>query len=272
MISDLLLVFGVAVLSAGLRSYSHPVLFRLGTFGVVATSFLAGWLLGQSILLGCILAVTWFFLPWLEILTRVRRMRLPAERVLAPTTPPSRGTFPNFAAVTDEIEAEGFEYLQDVGWEHDGHRHFYRVFHDPARSLQACISLSEQDDMAFFYLSVTSRTQDGHVYTTWNYPFSYGLKLQPRLTIQRFASPGPFTQLLAAHTALLKRKKVDPAQLVNQEPETLMASMERDMRAQITHNLAIGLLRRDGKDLIRYNVRGMFYLWFQFLRDFVRLS
>ena len=272
MISDLLLVFGVAVLSAGLRTYENPVLFRIGSLGVVATSFLAGWLLGQSVVMGLVLAASWLFLPWLEILTRVRRLRLPIERALSPTTPPSRGTFPNFAAVTSEIEDEGFEYLQDVGWEHDGHRHFYRVFHNSARSMQACISLSEQDDLAFFYLSVTSRTGEGRVYTTWNYPFSYGLKLEPHLTIQRFSGHGPFSKMLAAHSAFLESEKVNRAQLTLQNPEALVENMEHDMRAQITHNLNIGLLQRDGEKMIRYTVRGMFYLWFQFLRDFVRIS
>jgi hypothetical protein len=272
MISDLLLVFGVAVLSAGLRTYQNPILFRLGTLGVVATSFLAGWLLGQSLVMGVVLAASWLFLPWLEILTRVRRMRLPMERALAPASPPSRGTFPNFSAVTSEVEDEGFEHLQDVGWEHDGHRHFYRVFNDPARSMQASISLSEQADLAFFYLSITSRTKDGRVYTTWNYPFSYGLKLEPHLKIQRFSGHGPFTKMLEAHAAFLKAEKVEPSELTLQDPEALVANMEGDMRAQISHNLDIGLLQRDGEKLIRYTVRGMFYLWFQFLRDFVRIS
>ena len=77
MISDILLVVGVGVLSAGLRSFGHPVLFRVGTIGMVLTSFLAGWLIGGSLALGFAFAATWFLLPWLEILTRIRRMRLP---------------------------------------------------------------------------------------------------------------------------------------------------------------------------------------------------
>lgn len=272
MISDLLLVFGVAALSAGLRSFEHPAIFRLGNLGVIATSFLAGWLIGQSVVMGCVLAASWLFLPWLEILTRIRRMRLPAERALSPTSPPSRSTFPNFASVTDEIEGEGFEYLQDTGWEYEGHRHFYRVFQDSTRSLQATISVSEQDEMAFFYLSLTSRTKDGRVFTTWNYPFAYGLKLEPHLTIQRFNGHGPFSKMREAHAELLQKERVEPDQLITQDPDTLVEAMERDMKAQISHNLSVGLLRRDEDSFIRYTVRGMFYLWFQFLRDFVRLS
>lgn len=56
MISDLFFVVGAGVLAMALRNYGHPVMFRLGTFGLVATSFLAGWLLGGSVSLGVIFA------------------------------------------------------------------------------------------------------------------------------------------------------------------------------------------------------------------------
>ena len=48
MLSEVLLVAGAGMLSAALRSFRHPALFRAGTFGFVLTSFLAGWLVGGS--------------------------------------------------------------------------------------------------------------------------------------------------------------------------------------------------------------------------------
>ena len=48
MISEIFLVLGAGVLAVALRSFGSPVLFRLGTLGFVATSFLAGWLLGGN--------------------------------------------------------------------------------------------------------------------------------------------------------------------------------------------------------------------------------
>ena len=62
MISNVLLVLGVAVLSAALRTVHHPVFRRLSTLGIVSTSFLAGWLLGGSVWLGAALAASWLFL------------------------------------------------------------------------------------------------------------------------------------------------------------------------------------------------------------------
>ena len=48
--------------------------------------------------------------------------------------------------------------------------------------------------------------------------------------------------------------------------------MQSEMRDQLLHNIHLGVLERDGEKFIRYTRRGMFFLWFQFLRDLVRLS
>jgi hypothetical protein len=271
-ISHLLLILGVAVLSVALRSFQNSLLFRLGTLGIVATSFLAGWLLGDSVTLGVVLAASWLFLPWLEILTKVRRLRLPIERRLEPRAPPARSSFPDFQEITEEIEDRGYVYLEDIGWDCEENRHFYRVFHQPESRTQASICLSEQQDLAFHYLTITSRTKDGRVFMTWNYPFSYGLKLQPRLCTNRYLGQGPFAEMHAAHEKFLCSRDVDPSQLLDPSPEETIRTMQNEMRAQITHNIALGLLVQDGEHFIRYTMRGMLYLWFQFLRDLVRLS
>jgi hypothetical protein len=44
------------------------------------------------------------------------------------------------------------------------------------------------------------------------------------------------------------------------------------LRAQIAHNLAIGVLKMDAGGAVRYSWRGMMFIWLQFLRDLVRLS
>jgi hypothetical protein len=271
MIPNLLLVLGVAVMSVALRSFQHPLLHRLSTAGIVATSFLAGWLLGGSVWLGLALAASWLFLPWLEILTRVRKMRLPIERRLEPRTPPARHSFPGLTEVTEEMEEEGFEHLDDIGWDHEEHRHFYRVLGNDSRKMQAGICLVEQRELAFYYLTVTSRTADGRIFTTWNYPFSYALKIQPRVRMNRVPGQLSFKEMLAAHENFLRAGQVGPADCLNSTAEETVASMQTEMRAQITHNIDAGLLKREGDHFIRYTARGMFYLWLQFLRDLVRI-
>ncbi|PTX93878.1 hypothetical protein DB345_20095 [Spartobacteria bacterium LR76] len=272
MISNLLLVAGVGVASVALRSFQHPIFTRLGTLGIFVTSFLAGWLLGGSVAMGVALALSWLFLPWLEILTRIRRLRLPVDRVIESRRPPTRTEFPNLSEVSQEIEESGFEYIDDLGWDHDATKNYYRVFEHPEKRLQAAICLSEQEDLAFFYITVTARTPDGRTFSTWNYPFSYGLKLEPKTKIQRFPSPGPFRSILATHEQFLNREGCRREDLALVPQETLIATLQGDMLGQISHNVDAGLLRRVEDNRVRYTPKGMFFLWFQFLRDLLRLS
>jgi len=271
MISDILLILGVAVISSALRSFHHPLLFRIGTLGILTTSFLAGWLLGGSLALGIVFAATWLFLPWIEILTRIRHLRLPLERALKPRTPPNRNDFPGLGELTEQIEEAGFEHVADMGWDFEDNRHFYRVFGNPGRRAQACICLNEQHDISFYYLSVTSRAADGSVFMTWNYPFSFGLKPPPQLHLKRFAGPHPFEDLLTAHESFVEKEA--PADLVAPgNGDEIIAALQSDLRTQILHNINAGLIRREDGQFIRYTARGMFYLWCQFLRDLVRIS
>jgi hypothetical protein len=272
MLSNVLIVAGVAILSMALRSYRNRVVHRLGTIGIFVTSFLAGWLIGGHVLIGAAFASSWLLLPWLEILTRVRKLRLPIRRRLEFRTPPAPAVFPNFGELTEEIEAEHFEHVEDVGWQHENQQQFYRVFYQAESGTESAICLIEQDAVAFSYVSVTTRRAGGGTFVTWDYPFSYGLKLAPSLKLHRVAAGGTFAQMLAEHRHFLDRNEVGIDAVQSQTSESLRARLEEDMHDQIVHNIDLGLLIRDGEDCIRYSVRGMVYLWVQFLRDLVRLS
>lgn len=272
MISDLLLVLGTGVFSAALRSFRHPVLFRVGTLGMVLTSFLAGWLIGGSLVVGFLFAAMWFLLPWLEILTRIRRLRLPLDRRLLPTPPPTRATFPMFPELTEEMEADGYAFVDDAAWSHEATRQFFRVFQNPDRRTVGAICFVEQNEFAFYYVAFSSRTADGRTYLTWNYPFSFGLRLPPAHRLNRVQGEESIEALLERHRRFLQSQGVATDDLRPLAPEDILPDMQQELRAQLDHNLACGLLVRDGPEMIRYSVRGMFFLWFQFLRDFVRLS
>jgi len=273
MISDLLIIGSGFTLSLALRSYRHPVLHRVGTFGMLfGTSFLVGWLLLESVWIGVGLAATWLLVPWLEILTRARKLRLPEERTLRHRSAPDDEAFPNLHELTDEIEAANFEAVDDLGWDHDGHSQFYRLFYQPQSGTEAAICLVEQGDLAFFYLAITSRARNGSTYMTWNYPFSYGLELDPALKLNRTGGGDDFQGMLADHRLFLDREHVAVDAIIPQEPEQLGEQLEADMRRQIAHNLRSGVLKRDGEKMIRYSARGLLFLWLQFLRDLIRLS
>lgn len=270
MFFEILLVAGAGTLAFALRSFRHPVLFRAGTLGLVGTSFLAGWLIGGNLLVGVVFASTWFLLPWLEILTRVRRMRLPMARHLESRTPPSRATFPGLEDLSSEMEACGFSHVEDIGWTHDDTRHFQRLFLDPSQTTISAICLVEQGDFAFYYVFFRSQASDRRLAITWNYPFSYGLYQYPGTSLNRVVGEHSIEALSRSHAEFVPGKLGGNARAVG--TDGIRNELQGDFSGQLDHNLACGILRREGDSMIRYTVRGMFFLWFQFLRDFVRFS
>lgn len=273
MISSLLLIAALVALSLALRSYRHPLTQRIGTFLLLfGTSFLIGWLLLESLLLGIGLALTWLLLPWLEILTRARRLRLPADRSLTRCGAPDAERLPNLRELSADIRHAGFEEVDDLCWEHGDQRQYYRLFYQSQSGTEAAICLVEQSAIAFHYLAITTRSRNGLTLITWNYPFSYGLRPAPSLKLHRSASGDDFQQLLADHRLFLDSERIGVDDAIVMAPDTLAAQLESDMRRQIAHNLDRGVLKRDGDNLIRYSARGLLFLWCQFLRDLVRLS
>jgi hypothetical protein len=272
MLANLLLILGVAVLSMALRTVHHPVPQKLGAFGVLVTSFLIGWLTTGYWIIGVFCASTWLMLPWLEILTRVRRLTLPTEKKLRHKHAPNAEEFPALNGLTDEIEAERFEQRDDAGWDWQDYAQFFRLFYKESERTQAAICLIDQHDVAFYYLSLSSRGKDGRIWTTWNYPFSYSLKLAPQWKVCRVGTDQSFLQLHQNHLAFLHRNGVVTDDLEPLNPDQLPVEIQNDLSTQIQHNLAVGVLKPAGDGEVRYSWRGLLYIWWQFLRDLVRLS
>jgi len=271
MLFGVFLTLGVVVLSIGVRSFQNSYLQKAGALGILAATFLAVYFITGSWLWGLAAAVGWLFLPWLEILTRIRALRLPKEKQLRPKTPPSSDTFPALSDITREIEDEGFVHVGDAGWDWEDYRQFFRLFYREEDRAQAAICLNEQHDFSFYYLRISSRTKDGTVWTTWNYPLSYGLKLTPVFHINRQRPDRSFWQLYQSHRHFLSRNRVDPGEIEALDQERSQTEMEKDLRDQIAHNIHKGVLKQTATDDVKYSWRGMIYLWYQFLVDLVRL-
>lgn len=272
MLSHFLLICGVVAFTLALRSCRHPILHRLGALGILATSFLFGWLLTDSWGAGVFCAALWFLLPWFDLLTRIRRLTLPLERHLRHRSPPNAQAFPNLAELTEEVEGEGFEHIADAGWDWEEYQQFFRLFYKSDERTQAAVCLIDQQDVAFFYLSLSSRAKDGTIWTTWNYPFSYSLKLSPEWRVNRLRGDQTFLQLIESHRDYLRREGIATEGLDELDAERIQEEIQKDLRAQIAHNLASGVLTQTAGGEVRYSWRGLLYLWFQFLRDLVRLS
>src|SRR5204863_3368370 len=209
MLFGLFLTLGVAVLSVALRSYQTSLAQKLGALGILIASFLAVYFITGNAGWGVAGAATWLFLPWLEILTRIRTLRLPKEKRLRPKSPPSTNLFPALDEISREIENEGFAHISDAGWDWEDYRQFFRLFYKDEDRAQATICLNEQNDLSFYYLRISSRTKSGMIWTTWNYPLSYGLKLTPQFRINRQRPDQTFWQLYQSDREFLLTNDVE---------------------------------------------------------------
>ena len=271
MLFGLLLTAGVAVLSIALRSYHNSWAQKAGAFGILAATFLFLYYLTGSWIVGVIGALAWLFLPWLEILTRIRALRLPKEKTLRPKNAPSSEVFPTLNDITREIENEGFAHVQDAGWDWEDYKQFFRLFYKEEDRAQATICLNEQNDLSFYYLRISSRAKDGTIWTTWNYPLSYGLKLTPQFRINRQRPDQSFWQLYQSHKEYLRLNQVELSVIDPMDEDRIQAEIEKDLREQIAHNIRAGVLKPANDHEVKYSWRGMVYLWCQFLLDLVRL-
>jgi hypothetical protein len=271
MLFGFFLTLGVAVLSVALRSFQSSFSQKAGALGILIASYLLVYFVTGSWILGLIGAMSWLFLPWLEILTRIRVLRLPKEKQLRPKSPPSADVFPTLNDITHEIENAGFVHINDAGWDWEDYRQFFRLFYKDEDRAQAIICLNEQHDLSFYYLRISSRAKSGTIWTTWNYPLSYGLKLTPHFRINRQRPDQSFWQLYQSHREFLRNNRVETEAIDPMDEDRIQAEIEHDLRDQIAHNIEKGVLKQTGNGDVKYSWRGMLYLWLQFLLDLVRL-
>lgn len=269
---ELFIVLGAGLFSLALRTFDRPWLRRAGGIGVLATSFLIGYFVSGRVAVGFLAVASWFLLPWLEILTRIRHMRLPLDKKLSKRPPPPKSRFPDLPEVTAQIEGEGFEYVEDAGWQWEGVDQFFRIFYHPESRTEVAICLNEQGPVAFSYLAISSRARDGRTWRTWNYPFSYTMKLAPNLEMNRAPSADSFGELMVEHRAFLERNHVAADHLLPEVPEEIPEQMQNEIRRQIDHNLDHGLIALSGNGTFRYSWRGLLFLWRQFVVDMIKFS
>jgi hypothetical protein len=187
-----------------------------------------------------------------EILTRIRALRLPKEKHPVPSRR-LRATPSNTQRITREIESEGFVHVNDAGWDWEDYRHsFFRLFYKAEDRAQATVCLSEQHVLSFYYLRISSRSRTGVIWTTWNYPLSYGLKLTPQFRINRQRPDQSFWQLYQSHRAFLRKNNVQRDAIESLDDERIEKEMERDLREQIAHNIDKGVLKQTPEGDVKY--------------------
>ena len=272
MINELLIIIGTAACGYALRTFDHPAVRKTGALIYLAATYLAGWLVTGSHAAGAAAVSGWFLLPWVEIVLKVRKMRLPLTRSLKHRYPPNRDDFPHLGDLTDELETEGFAQTDDAGLDWQEMRQFLRVCYHAPSLTQAVIHLNQQSNLSVVFVSITCRTLDGRVITTSNYPFSQTMQSPPEVLLHRVPTADSFAELLAEHRSFLALLTVGEQDLASPAEEALGDLLQSDLDSQVQHNLGRGLIVESGNGTFRYSWRGCFYLWGQFLKDMVRFA
>src|SRR5580704_15170406 len=117
MLFKLFILLRAGVLAVALRSFQSSFAQKAEAIAILIVSYLLIYFVTDSHLLGAVDAAAWFFVPWVEILTRIRTLRMPKEKQLRSKSPPSSDTFPTLNEITREIENEGFAHINDAGWD-----------------------------------------------------------------------------------------------------------------------------------------------------------
>lgn len=262
-------VFGLAC-----RSFNNRYLMKLGWLSYLLATYLVGYFLTGSHVAGAFGITLWFMLPWLEIVTYVRHLRFPLRNAMKHRFAPNAEIFPELGYLSDEMEQAGFEAVGDTGFEWARSEQFMRLFvHQELRTQAAIVQVrQEMLDLAFSYISLTSRCQDGRIFTTANFPLAPVLRFAPRHEVNRYLHADSLEELTQAHETFLAKNGVTVNELALLDEEQLVSAIEQEMVEQIEHNIRTGLLEpanEEGK--IRYSWRGCFYLWFQGVMDMLRV-
>jgi hypothetical protein len=268
--SHLLLIIGLLVFAYACRTFHNRYVNKAGWLAVLAATYLGAWAVTGSHAWGWAALGMWFVFPWVEIVGRVRKLRFPLRNEVKHRFPPSRDVFPDLNEISAEVEAAGFERADDAGWKWEETDHFVRIFYHAEKKLQATVSVAQQDAFVFSHASLTTRTADGVAYVTTNYPFSFTMKLAPMQRLQRYDAE-EFEDMLNAHEAFLAKQGLSADDAVAQDPDSLHSSLQTDLSQQIDHNLNAGVIVRADEKHFRYSWRGCFYLWFQVVKDMIRV-
>lgn len=267
-----LIVLACLIVGAALRSCRTLTLRKMGALTFLVASFLTFFFFCGSICVGFLGVALWFFLPWVDLLTRTRRLRLPLNTRLNLTKLPSEAHFPNAARLISEIEEAEFDHVTDIGWNWTGMKQHFRFFWHPEIKAVAAVCLCEQEQVAFAFVTLCSTTVEGRTIHTTNYPFSPTLKHPPESHwLHLPCEKNRFEMIYHEHEKHLARLKLAPADLLIPDPDELIGKVEGEMREQIDHNLECGLIRLTEDGHFRYSTKGLFFLWFQSVKDMIRL-
>lgn len=268
-----LTILGVILIGMALRSCRRRIVRKLGALVYLIASGLTVFFITENIALSIASAFGWFLLPWLELATRVRKLRMPLHNKLSEKSTPRLQHFPEAEVNINELQNLEFDHISDYAWDWAGSQQHYSFYWNPEERIVVIVSLCKQSNIAFSYITISSRDSSGQIYRTSNFPFSPTLKNAPNVAMNQIACCHcSLEESLACHKKFIHKKGGALDQLVVSDPEMLNLEVEDDMRMQIEHNLKNGIITPTDGGKFRYSFRGLCYLWKQFIKDMIRLS
>lgn len=228
--------------------------------------------LTESVVAGIAVAAAWFLLPWIELLTRIRKMRMPLENQLEQSFDTNLDVFPNAEKHIHSLEKAGYEHISNCGWNLGGMDQLYQLFWNAETKSVASLCLCEQSNVTFTYLTITSKDITDGIWRTTNFPFSPTLKPAPRVHCNQVNSSHECAiKLLRDHYFYLSQQGFIDDDITIPDPDHLEQEIESELRHQINHNIEHGIIRLTGDGHFKYTIRGLFFLWRQFIKDMIRL-
>jgi len=172
--------------------------------------------------------------------------------------------FPNAPEQISTLEESGYEHIRNCGWNLGGMDQRYQLFWNAETKSVATLCLCEQSNITFTYLTITSRDILDGVWRT--------LKPAPRVHSNQVSCTHECaTKLLIDHEYFLYQQGFVDDDLSIPDPDDLEDQIETELRHQIEFNLQSGIIKTTGDGHFRYTVRGLFFLWKQFVKDMIRL-
>jgi len=225
-----------------------------------------------SIIAGIGAAAAWFLLPWVELLTRIRKMRMPLKNKLEQIFNINLQNYPNASEHIRTLERAGYEHIRNCGWNLGGLEQHYQLFWNAETRTIAALCLCEQANITFTYLTITSRDIMDGIWRTTNFPFSPTLKPAPRVHSNQVSCVDECAaKLLTDHDYFLYKQGFIDDDLSIPDPDILEEQIETELQNQIEYNLQSGIIKKVDEEHFRYTVRGLFFLWKQFVKDMIRL-
>jgi len=265
-------VIAIVIFGYALRSCRTAMLRKLGALVMLFATGLCFYYLFDSVSAGLVAMAAWFFLPWIELLTRVRKLRLPVENKLRERSHANLEAFPSAHNQIQTLEQSGFEYIGNCGWSLGGMDQLYQLYWNAETKSVASLCLCEQSNVTFSYVSITSRDIANGIWRTTNFPFSPTLKPNPQVHWNQISCVDEcVAKIIRHHDNFLHKQGFLEDDLSIPDPDNLQLELEHEFNHQVQHNLQQGIIQLTGEGHFRYTTRGLFYLWRQFVRDMIRL-